>query len=126
MDGVDTDEGRGSLPDEADKLLEGARSIPKPLEAMVTATIPVRPSTRERRWSISRGPFGSNPGPPHLAAVAAAPDILPGRDVGHVIEIGNNEIAVVPETKPRMATARLKRALVAGQVKADLFSRPRH
>ena len=67
--------------------------------------------------------LGRDAGPPDLRAAALSPDGLPGRDVGHVIEVGDDEVGGRREDAPQ-AEGQVEQRRRGRLVEADLPAVP--
>ena len=92
MDGVDGDEAVGGFPadlgDDLGQPDDRSRSVRSGGHGQKAG-----PGVDERKQmgDVER-PFGSEARPPDLASAALAPDRFPGRDVGHVVEVGDDQV----------------------------------
>ena len=123
MDGVDGDEAvRGLLPDRRDGLAEGDDGA-RPVGGRGHREQP-RPGVDERdEMSDVELPLRGDAGPPDLEAVPFAPYGLPGRDVGHVVEVGDDEVGRRAEDAPQ-AEGEIEQGGRGRLMEADLAAVP--
>jgi hypothetical protein len=60
------------------------------------------------------------PGSPNLTIIFQAPNIFPRRYVGHVIQIGNDEVVFPGKNAPK-GISEIEQGMGGGGVKADFF-----
>jgi hypothetical protein len=65
------------------------------------------------------GALRRDPGPPNLEAPALAPDRLPGRDVGHVVEVGDDDVGLGRDNAPE-AEGQVEKGRGGRLMEADL------